>query len=963
MFSQSVLLLNQSFTKRALLSGALVVCSFLCFLHAEMEDACEVYYKGDPVELKDSNVVVPDDVVALSSQIHVDMPIDTSTKVAPAAIFFVIDNSSSMSWESGMNDQDGLRFSVTRDLIDTINARFDTAQVGVAVFQRHLFYREGVDPRFAKCPVQDSGMYIPLLTLNESYAPDGKMGYEVLKEWLDTAQYTKGTVDYVDLKYQPSPQWPDFNSPATCINAGFDAARDAFKNTTYKTHRQFIIFLSDGSANWPSGNSAKDFVKGENVPTTFTVYFTEQGQAHPDIVEMTTNIQGNGYSFMNPNSAYWAVEVDILMQLLVDNVINLISQSVTAHPDTLIINGIVITDYDTLNQQFTFDQIFPLTDWTTHFDYEINYKMMIDSFIWVGDSIVDTIQILGDSATSGEFDVTIDPTITNLPNHYPHEFEMLCWQRELAFYYNGSPVNVVDETMHNLEIRFNYCPGDNDYRYTTVKTEISNVEGSKTDKETYTLSNSQVDTLFTFTFPREVLINVDPNQQNGTLQHQAPNDSIIAVFRNEENPTLPLDTLRIAVPFRLSGYIILQAGYYYDRNADGYVDSVFIKDSTDLEDPITDEQLKEIMDNNLIKLPASRGFTIDAYAVRSDGFALEVTENTGHEPATYIRDDDSIQVDMKILNVGGWVVPGTIPIFDKVAPIIMRKQVSYKGKGEWTPLLVDFQVDSVSDTLTVIFSETIKEFTDPIIMPFRFLNNDSNAQYTADLVLASLSNSLSNSVAKFTIDRVNSNVIDYFTKGDSVWIHEDNKVADVCVNESGGQAYNYQVNKKNIKRELNVILEMIPFDLDLISISPLDLSDINNEGIIIPIEIINLFDENALKNLKLQTNGNGDLIGMVIQIVPDFTKIDSLSLEHLFLEGDISIFDAVGNHIIRDKPMVFNSANKSLNYVWNGRNELDRYVGASSYLAVSKIVKWPLGKGEGKSHEKLTKKLLVAVKD
>ena len=65
--------------------------------------------------------------------------------------------------------------------------------------------------------------------------------------------------------------------------------------------------------------------------------------------------------------------------------------------------------------------------------------------------------------------------------------------------------------------------------------------GTPKDLETFKLSDKG--SYLSYTFPREIgAANAD-----NALQHQS-NDSIIAIFRN---PDLPLDTLRIAIPFGL----------------------------------------------------------------------------------------------------------------------------------------------------------------------------------------------------------------------------------------------------------------------------------------------------------------------------------------------------------------------------------------------------------------------------
>lgn len=247
-------------------------------------------------------------------------------KRSSASVFFIIDNSGSMgALTSAALDTGGSRFIVTHDFIDTIKATFDSlSEVGIAVFANYLWFNPVDHQLFKKCPGYDTGAYIPLLELNMSYPPNGATGFDILRFYLDTTVKTQGSNSYIDLKYTPTQPFPVGTlNQSTCINAGFDAARDAFAASKIPKNCQCIIFLSDGDANIPQDSTIFDYVKGDNVPTTFTIYFTKSNMPPQNLVNMTNNIKANGYSSMNLCSGIWAINTNcsVLMKLLRDSVL------------------------------------------------------------------------------------------------------------------------------------------------------------------------------------------------------------------------------------------------------------------------------------------------------------------------------------------------------------------------------------------------------------------------------------------------------------------------------------------------------------------------------------------------------------------------------------------------------------------------------------------------------------------
>ena len=912
----------------------IVLCGLFTFSHAQirvMKEACDVHYNGDPSELKDSTINVPGpESVALSARVIVDALTDTTVTVGGTpSLFFIIDHSGSMYQNPG-NDVDGLRFSTSLEFIDSIMARFPSAEVGIAVFRQHLYYDPADDSRFVACPGYSFGAYLPFLKLDSSYLPIGESGYQIVSKYLESVS----NGNYVNLVYVPTNVAQ--NSASTNINVGFAAAKHAFQSAIYAKNRQFIIFLSDGDANVTNGPNTGnwDFVTDvTDIPTTFTIFFTSSGTAPANLVTMTTNIQGNAYSTNNPKSNIWAIDVADLMTLLMDNIMIIITGTVVGLPVDITVNGTTISDYDTVNGIFTFDDHFPLTGVKTDFDYTINYTIAKDSILPNGDTIV----VIGDSAALGNFSVVVDPTVTVPPDWYLHTFEMICWQRDLQFYYNNAEINSVNEIMSPIELRFDWIPGDKDYAYTKADVEVITTQGLATDKETYTLSASGTNR-FIGTFPRIVIEDTQtPTQGNGIVEHYK-SDEFIATFRNNESVKLPLDTIRDTIPFELSGSINIASAYYFDNDANGYVDSIYVEATTDISGGLTDAHVQEIIDSALT-LPAFRDFTVNGSgAISGGGFYIDVTEGNT-PPTTYVTNEDILVITSDILSTGGWIDSTTVPINDRVAPII-----------HWDPkaaYLIDYQLDTISDTLGVKFSEPIENVTHE--QPFYFLDVSPNPDTNYTVRLGIVGQPKPDSLVFYVIDHDPT----YMEEGDSLWIHETNRVKDIVDNN--------QNNISNTRRMLYVERRMVPYDLNPYSISPIDINNINDPNFIIPQNIIDiLINQNIINDLNLSQNNDGDYIGMIIVVSPD--DLDFL-LPDFRLKGDLTIYDAVGNQVVPMSKMGWDAVNKSLVWAWNAKNQNGRTVGAGMYLVLIEIQETTPSLYNDENGPKQVKRHFVGVKN
>jgi hypothetical protein len=515
-------------------------------------------YKFAPENLNNRTLRVDGDMVAMSENIFAQVVSSgNDTHVDTPSIFFIIDNSASMGGTRG-TDQNGNRFTVTAALLDTLQKNYPAVEVGLAIFGSTLFADTADTFYLVSCPGQ-SGAYVPLVQLSKIYTTKtgAKTGYTILKEILAT--------NNGNLIYQPSNS--ALNQTSTNITAGFDAAKDAFKTSINAANheRQFAIFLSDGEANRPDSTTNRAetfrFVKGINIPTTFTVFFsTSTPPTVPRRLDtMTTNIRNNGWSTNNPKSAYWGYQnttQTALMDFLMTNVLTVITTNSRATPKSISLGGTTVTAW--MNGMFTFPALFPLTAAVTTFNYSITYSIYKNSTF-----IKDTVHSISN------LNIRIDPAVT-LP---ADSFDVRHWDRNLNLRYNNARITTVTETMDSLELVFDFKPGTALYNYTNIKVQVYNQLGAIRDNETYALTRRAGTDTFSLKFMKAVSTLPIPGNKVFEIQGTS-GDNLVAVFRNSETSLLPLDTLQITVPLNVTPLAQLTTAITRDLDGDGFIDHI-----------------------------------------------------------------------------------------------------------------------------------------------------------------------------------------------------------------------------------------------------------------------------------------------------------------------------------------------------------------------------------------------------
>jgi len=274
---------------------------------------------------------------------------------------------------------------------------------------------------------------------------------------------------------------------------------------------------------------------------------------------------------------------------------------------------------------------------------------------------------------------------------------------------------------------------------------------------------------------------------------------------------------------------------------------------------------------------------------------------------TFVTDTDILTVKEKILDVGGWLFSGIVPIGDKIEPLIEKAH------------LINYQSTSENDSLIVAFSEKIKTITKS--KPF-YLKSMKNNGIRYSLKLKNIDNT--DSIALFHVLSIEGKKVDFVREGDSIWIAPDDNVGD--------SRSNYQDHPDNRRRAITLERHLLPFTLHPNSITPVDVKDIQNKtGQTIPKKLLQSLHEDNKKEMIANKN-----CGMLIQVLPD--NIKTLQTTEFLLRGTLTIFDGIGNTVISNRKMGYHEESKSLNFGWTCKNSHGRFVGAGTYVAYIEVL-------------------------
>ncbi|MDR2591664.1 MAG: hypothetical protein LBC59_02520 [Chitinispirillales bacterium] len=577
---------NACIKKQGLLCAALLCLTLAAAVSAQVSGNtryCEITLTGCPPQYDNKELVVPLEVIALATHVQACGIQDSSLNMGtPPAVMFIIDHSTSMD-QNDNNDGNGNRFRVTRALIDSIYAVYPAAEVGIAIFANGLVFNADRDSNLvvfggtknSRAPAGNDQSYMPLLQLNRPAKMGGSNPFYT---------GTNPAPNAIDVYRNMFTVPPSVNQKATItggpntisgtdISIAFEAALEAFARTDKPRENQYIIFLSDGApglrGNTATGEGCPDTLgtpsvnnprcallnnfstETNNVPTTYTVFLQRQNPATPPIIAtMTANIRNNGYSSNNPHSEAWALtsNYSALLSLMMDNIVTPMLSRSEGHPNNIVVSSPGVRDStgSIVDGEFVFSRRLPVdTSAITAVNMRLRYDVQKDTITADGR---DTSYIIRDSLFSYNFGIrrTASP---------PANWETSQGLRSncaraptLDLKYDGvsltGPGGMVKGTMDVLQIVFDNTNGL--FIYDSVIVTVQNqLNGEASDTERFKLVRG-ADGKWTYQFPREVKDQDAARSGDGKLQNTGLGDSIVLIFRN---PNVPLDTIRVAVPY------------------------------------------------------------------------------------------------------------------------------------------------------------------------------------------------------------------------------------------------------------------------------------------------------------------------------------------------------------------------------------------------------------------------------
>ncbi|NLD94213.1 MAG: VWA domain-containing protein [Fibrobacter sp.] len=468
---------------------------------------------------------------------------------------------------------------------------------------------------------------------------------------------------------------------------------------------------------------------------------------------------------------------------------------------------------------------------------------------------------------------TFDILVKTDPNaKVPAEIATNCWEQGIIkFYVNNAEVpSMLTDDQKNIEIR--YFPMT-PMSQTSVQLKITNTAAGYKDSLTVT-ANKQSD-YYTAIVTRETS---NQSKVDNVLQTTV-NDSVAAKY---ENPDFPLDIIRATRSIGAARNLGIVSASIFDQDADGFADLIKVTEATD---QITSEELNQITPK--LYFSGARSMKIVSASKTGAGFDL-IVKVSDKEPNTATSADERLVIqNVPNLAAGGMFPAGSIVIADSMAPVIASANyLNGKSSGSVKD----------NDTLVVKFSEKADSVDVPA--PFWLFDPVRQEKYSISLSTIASGDGITQ---RFIVTAVN--VKTSVSRNDSIWINETASVNDMF--------NNVQNNQNN--RRVTLQSQKIDYSFTVIA-GP---TPVNPKTYTIPNVIASQFNNGAVTS------------GVVIQI-----KSGEVVLPQDSISASITIYDQVGNAVVKDDKCAVTRENGKLLYIWNGVNRNGRYVGDGTYVAV-----------------------------
>lgn len=744
--------------------------AIICFVICLKSYSDKVGIFNSDIALNSSSSVqidVPSGVVALSGNVPINGD-STAHKDDSTSLVFMVDNSGSMD----DTDKNANRFKFIATVVDTLANnpnKYPGIECGLSVFGSNLYYHESNSPLLEYLPNDQNkslGAFLPLVKLGKKYSNcGGKTGKEIIKELVETKLDWTGTTM---LKSACHSNW----MVNTNLDIGFSSAVESMKRSKKPKENQFIIYLGDGDGE--SSDCIDGFVNGtvDGIPTTFSIYFTEDGTAPLNIVNINDAIKRNGFS--NSNSEYTNLKpyknttLDSLVSYVLDSIVSVFEAGLVIHPIKLTIGSESSALWLADSSYFTFAHPLALTSNKTTIPIGLDVKMIKDS-IGANDSIH---KVYSDTL----FNLKPVVNVVDSLKEVDAKGKVYWWERELSLLEGNNALSFISQNSNNLKVLFEFDPMASGFVYSKAQISVKCIKSG----DTLQLNGAnQSDSSFLS------VLNIDHVGKIDLSDNKiAPNssDTLVFTFRNTEPYPFPLDTLQLKVPYSRFGDIYLKNATLLDENADGVLDK--IKVELDGDTNVIKKSASEIATK--IEFPASRGISIANTSIK--GGVLSIKVNTAEGINTAANSDDSLVIkESVVISTGGILRKSSCSLVDSMAPVLTKATLFDNPLYE-------------KDSLQVEYSEVVTQLNGDTLFTFYSVNNK--------MYCFALSSTLNNSKKQNVV--IKDKLGHLISDGDSVNLRIDTVAADVL-----GNFQLSSVNKKvpiEIQRDIaDLKIEQIVF--------------------------------------------------------------------------------------------------------------------------------------------------------